>query len=154
LIWIPRADLHPRQWFGLLGCESFSSIHASTFLVCARMSTFLICDGRAPPTLIPATIAAKLRHRFSRCAAVSSTSRGERACRHFEKSRLANGGLVSPACSRRSFEWSSSSETRRSKSVRAGGLEPRRDDSRRQRVAWPCRRLGELAGLFVRPRPD
>jgi hypothetical protein len=36
--------------------------------------------------------------------------------------------------------------------VRAGGLEPRRDDARRQRVAWPCNRLGELAGLFVRTR--
>ena len=63
-------------------------------------------------------------------------------------------GSHPPTCFRRSLDRSPSSETRRFELVRAGGLEPRRDESRRQRVAWPCRRLGELAGLFVRPHPD
>lgn len=56
--------------------------------------------------------------------------RGNGSRRPFRKRRdhrQFNGraeGSHPPACSRRTFEWNSSSETRRSKSVRAGGLEP------------------------------
>jgi hypothetical protein len=57
-----------------------------------------------------ATIVAKLCHRFQEAPRLAAL-------------RKESGGLVSPACSRRTFEWNSSSETRGSELVRAGGLE-------------------------------
>jgi hypothetical protein len=56
LVGVPYADLHPRQWFGLLERELFGSVHASILSQCDGVSSFLTL-----PTLSGSTVLSRER---------------------------------------------------------------------------------------------